>query len=196
MPFPVAACRGKGSHVEPVVTLLSDAFTGADGTNLSGRALDVGGVNWTVGSGAWDINGNRARRHTANAEAHIWADAGRSNVTVSATLNRGGSASGIGILLRMQDDTNGWLADLGGGELAIYEINAAVFTKRASSSYSNDNGTDHVLVAAANGTGISANANGGHAINYTSTFQQATTKHGMKAFAIGAKLDAFLVRSL
>src|SRR5262245_3649521 len=137
-------------------TLLQDAFTGADGTNLTAHAMDVGG-GWTAVSGVAKLLGNRANADTVGADGKgtYQADAGRSDVTVQATVNLAGASNECGLVFRYQDASNFWALSgyAGDGKLYLYEVNGGATTQRAAGSAGVTSGVDFVLKVALSGPG-------------------------------------------
>ena len=82
-------------------------FTGANGTSLSGYALNGGGA-WSVAAGTWTIRTNQADA-TRTARAKMTANAGTQNASVLVTLNLTGAA-------------NAGVAALDNGAVAIYAL--------------------------------------------------------------------------
>lgn len=68
--------------------LNSDSFLDADGVALSAHVPNFG-PGWTVHNGTWQINTNHSKlvSATANACASVDSGPGRSNVTMSMTIN-------------------------------------------------------------------------------------------------------------
>jgi hypothetical protein len=178
--------------------LLQDAFTGADGTNLTAHAMDLGG-GWTAVSGVAKLLGNRANADTAGADGKVTyqADAGRSDVTVQATVNLAGASNECGLVFRYQDANNFWALSgyAGDGKLYLYEVNGGTTTQRAAGSAGVTSGVDFVLKVVLSGTGITAYKDGTQVLTYTSASFQAATRHGLRSWQVTNKWDDFQVSS-
>src|SRR5262245_30382607 len=146
--------------------LLFDRFSNADGTNLHGKALEIGGI-WTVVTGTWQTQGGRARRTNAvGANQFAKANAGRADCTVRARFPFPGSGSWtLGLALRFTDDTNHWVTILGGSgaqKVDLVEVNAGSSTFRASVTASSTlaNGNTYTLSAVCAGSTLTVSLDG------------------------------------
>lgn len=96
-------------------------FTGANGTNLSGTALDGGG-SWSVDAGTWTIGTNRARV-TNTAAANMWVATGNANVTAVVTLTIGASAqAGLSVRGDASRRIYAIYTKASGGTVELYKI--------------------------------------------------------------------------
>src|SRR5436305_12646105 len=116
--------------------LLLDRFSSADGTNLDGKSLDVGGA-WNVVSGTWQTQGGRARKTNAvGAFQYARANAARADCTARARLPLAASGNWtLGLALRGSDVNNVWYAMIGASaaqKVDLVEINGGSYTTRAS----------------------------------------------------------------
>src|SRR5438093_1601717 len=134
--------------------LLFDRFANADGTDINGKALEIGG-SWTVVSGTWQTQGGRARKTNATgANQFAKANAGRGDCTVRAKFPLPATGAWtLGLALRFTDVSNHWLALLGGSgaqKVDLFEVNAGSSTLRASVTASSTlaNGNTYTLSAA------------------------------------------------
>lgn len=153
--------------------LLRDLFAGADGTNLTSHAMDVG-PGWTAGAGAITLSGNKA---TGNASGNYWADSAQANVTASLDVVLSTGVAGD-LILRATDNNNFWLLEPYNDAFVLYEKNAGSFTIRASTAVSTAG--SHTIQAVCSGSTIAATFDGGNQISYGSaTFNQTATRHGI-----------------
>jgi hypothetical protein len=171
------------AHASPWIA--ETTFPQTNGTNLSGASLEVGGT-WSVLSGAWSTTtGSYATQTAATDPSYLTTNTGSADVTVTATINDHSAAQTLGICVRMSDNNNGWLADLGSGtnNFQLFEVVSNVYTFRARTTATISNDTDYPLVVTAAGSTISVNFNNGAAtLSYGSaTSNQTVTKHGLKA---------------
>jgi len=143
--------------------------------------------------------GNRANADTAGADGKVTyqADAGRSDVTVQATVNLAGASNECGLVFRYQDASNFWALSgyAGDGKLYLYEVNGGATTQRAAGSAGVTSGVDFVLKVVLSGTGITAYKDGAQVLTYTSASFQAATRHGLRSWQVTNKWDDFQVSS-
>lgn len=186
---------GGGASTPPVGPLvLQDAFGGVDGTDLTVHTMDLG-PGW-LSDGSFDIQSNRAHSVSSGSTKVAYANASISDARISAIVNRGGTNFGVGVVLRFLDSSNYWLLDLGSSEFALYEVNAGVFTKRASRSVSNNSSADHTIIATCSASLIIATMDGGNQVVFSSVFLQTETRFGLKSFNSAHVFDDFDVRRL
>ncbi len=169
-------------------TLLSDTFTGTDGTNLTAHTMNVG-PGWTVSTGTIQIYSNQANgKNGTTAVSSIYvSDAGNANVVISmdciipAAFNQDYS---VGIIFRWQDSSNYWEAvseQDGDGiyYLALYDVTAGVATQHGTNQSTGViNNTITPMTVTLSGTSI-ALAMASATINFTSSLFQTRTKHGL-----------------
>lgn len=166
-------------------TLISDAFTDTDGTNLSAHSIsptNTPATSWSILSGAFDINSNRARQ-TGTGTIVAVVDAGQADVTISCVLRMLSTSDSPAIAFRCSDASNFWIATLvGGATFDLYEYNAATLTQRATTPFVHTINTNYTLQVVLSGTSITATVDGGNQITYGSaTFNQTATKHGLRS---------------
>lgn len=166
---------------------LLDTFTASNGTAINGRTMDSG-QSWTADAN-YDIQSNRARHPNAGSGVMlaVATNSGISNSALTVTIQFSDTHS-IGLIGRYTDASNYWLVtvDYYGG-LVIQEVNAGVFTTRASVSAATlavSFNTDYTLTFTFNGTSITSTCNG-QSINYTSSFNQSATVYGLLAYRSG-----------
>ncbi len=196
--------------VPPVTTLLKDNFAGAAGASIDSRPMDVG-PGWvlqTVGvHGGFDLDGSGRAVETgvAGTSANACADAGASDVVVSATLRvpSGLPSGAIGLLARMSalaggQFADGWRArlDVAGQLLSISERVAGVFTTRASVAAALAFDTDYAVSFRCSGTTLTMTVAGVGSVSYTSAANLTNTYCGLGAnTAIPQYFSSFLVTS-
>ena len=161
-------------------TLVSDTFTGTDGTNLTAHTADVNqGTGWIANTGTITLLSNQA--HCTSGFPYYSIDAGQASVTLTADITLSGTAA-CGLSGRVSDALNTWDIDIstsaGTMTLTIYEQVAGVFTARAQVSFP-DPGGPYGLKAVFSGTNVIA-AVGNNETSYGSaTSNQTITKHGI-----------------
>jgi len=172
--------------------LLLDRFGNTDGTNIDGKALDIGGT-WNVISGTWQTQGGRARKTNAVGQVqYVRANAGRADCTARAKLPLPASGSWtLGLALRGSDVNNVWYALLGASgvqKVDLVERNAGTETVRASATASStlaNNGT-YTLSAACAGSTITLFLDGVQQLSYASaTLNQTVTWFGLAVYYDG-----------
>jgi hypothetical protein len=171
--------------------LLHDLFTDTNGTALGSHTMNVG-AGWTVHTGSYTIQSNRAAAGADSADNFATADAGVGEAAGSCLVNLNGSVNGIGVILRFQDVSNFWLIDFA-ATFALYQVQAGVFTLRASTSPGLDAMIDHTITWTCNGTAITALVDGAHQISFSSSFLQSATRFGLKARVVLHRHDDFQV---
>lgn len=176
----------QGTGAPTVLTWSS--FTGATGTNLSGKALNGPGT-WIVDAGTWTIQTNRAAASNTT-RANMSVNVGTQNATAVVTLTIGASAR-AGLVV----NDNGTAA-----LYAIYSRNAGGRIRLYK-----DNGTQ-TLLATVSGVGTPASAvlkvdsttttikvsfAGTQVLTYTLTAAEAATYHaaGNNRFGLIADRD-------
>lgn len=175
-----------GGAAAPVL-LISDTFTGADGTNLTAHTPDTNtpGGTWTkYGAANITIQSNVA---IAASTGLYGIQSGVADVIlVSKVILTGNGTSGV--TLRITNASNFWLCGVGksGGKIAInlYECNAGVFTIRGQlvTTMNYVSGSTHTLTVNASGQAISVSLSGvATPVTYTSAFNQTATIHGVRA---------------
>lgn len=165
--------------------LVQDSFdraNGAIGTADSGQT-------WSVLSGNWTVESNKARNTFGGTQSFCVIDAGIADctleVTVSGTLNSGG-----GIAFRFTDANNGLFIEIANGsQTVIYKLQGGGFTQLSIISMSWAAGD--VMTVVLSGTSITLKKNGVVAGSTTSSFNQTATKHGLRDFGAVIRFDDF-----
>lgn len=176
---------------------MADGFDGADGTLIGAHPPDFG-PPWQVQGGTWSLLGNRVRK-TATAGTHevIFADLGRSEVTLAVDVTAVAGAA-VGFAVRYTDINNFWLVQLfpgGAPSWAIFERNAGLFTTRASGAPVITPGQVYRLEVQASGTLIRCSIDGANAISYaTATLNQTATRHGLDSHGVNTDFNNYLAR--
>lgn len=162
----------------PNTYLFQDAFTAANGTNLTANG-------WSAESGTWTVDTNRAKSSLAGGICVY--ETGVANVYIRCTLNctAGGT---MGLSARYTDLNNNWLLGIepGFGGIVIYERSAGVLTLRTSVAAALSNGVDYIGTAILTGTSIRWAIAGFGEATYTSASHQSSTKHGLRCGLGGA----------
>lgn len=187
---------GGGGRAGPAV-LLADDFSEANGTNLNGKALDVGGT-WTVAAGAWAVQSGRAAPNAGGARAIVMTGAA-ADITAAVTVNPAAAGGFVGLLVRYSDANNWWYVVFRAGDNAfrIIERNAGVDTTRASSTAVDYvGGNDYRLRAVCSGQTITATIDGANQIQYAlATHNQAAIIVGLTGGDAADRLDDLQVTS-
>lgn len=185
---------GAGAAAGPT-TLLSDSFTGANGTQLHNRALDVGGTWTSTGTAAdWTIQTNRAFRVNTS---FLIVDSGYSDFTLSVRVIDGteppsGDAGGKRIVFRYQNTTNYWFVEWGAAAaMELREVTSGTNTLRVSYNYSAGRFSPVKIVCS--GTSIKVYESSTERISYTSSSHQSDTIVGFWSNRGGTYYDDFLV---
>lgn len=187
--------RRRLSHGGPSTgTLLLDTFTDTNGDRISTQhTMDVG-AGWTEHSGDFIIQTNRAKLDVVGGEGVATADAGKSDVTVTVTVNSANVNNVTGIAGRLSDTSNLWLIGFSTGVYRILEKVANSYTARASAVVVVISGVDYALAATFAGANISATLDGANAISYGSaTSNQTVKRFGIRGGTIGDLWDNFQV---
>lgn len=196
MDLPISLGAGLGvCHCPPPAGgsgfLLRDRFPDGDGTNLSGKALEVGGT-WAV-SGTWNVTNNQARK-TASAATWEYATADAGSATVDVRVTCVTANVNGGAVARYTDDDNNWSIRVASGTtLELYEKNAGSFTLRGSAAVSP--GATHTARLVCSGTTITAYIDATSVIYGSATFNQTATRCGVWQNSAGAndQFDDFQV---
>lgn len=186
-------------------TLLSDNFTAADTTTLSGRTMSPGPGTWTVTAGTWSILSNEAIQTGVAGWSPVHGDSGSGNVVVTVTWKTpvAGTQWNGGLTLRFADVNNQWRVVLDSAAALWYlrEITAGVATTRASTAFTVNSNSTYVLEATCNGNSITCTVNGANSISYGSASAgAANTKHGLANYGdvsyTGGSWDGFIVTDI
>jgi hypothetical protein len=175
-----------------MATVLQDDFSDANGTNISGKALDVGG-NWTVLSGTWRVQGGLAEiNETSGAFRKIHADAGAADVTAQVDFAIPAGTGAGGLILRSTDDINNWwvYASSFGDTIKLYEYNAGGLTERATAAHDFSAATTYEIKAELSGNNIEVFIDDVSKFSYGSaSFQNTATRFGLISYRDDADFD-------
>ncbi len=174
--------------------VLRDTFTDADGTNLTAHTMNVG-PGWTVADGTFEINANNQVQATvvsgSQAKATAISDAGIANISLACNLYTG-DANGVGLNLRYKDTGSFWNAALAtsANELRIFQIESGLPTERAAVALTLAPSTWYTLTFTADGNALTATV-GASSCNYTSTYNNDQTSHGIRSTSTSQAFDNF-----
>lgn len=166
----------------PPTILIEDAFTDANGTNLTAHTIaptNDPSATWVNIGGAITIESNKAST-TPAAIINYQLESGESDCIIEATIQKTAGNVDGGIMFRYVDDANYWIADFLSlsGTVKIYEKTGGSFTERASISKTFSASTDYVMRVELSGDDITVTIDGGSSINYSSSVGATRTKHG------------------
>lgn len=181
-PFDILSPKGKKSGGSTI--LLSDTFTGVNGTALTSHAMDVG-PGWTAVTGTFQIQSNTCQGNT-DADGDITvSQAGQANTTASvistAVYSSAGNAERPGLIFRFQDSTHYWLIDWAADSslLTLYRV-AGSFTSIGTSAQTVASGTAVTLKAVCSGNNITVFFNGTSVITTSDATYNTATQYGFR----------------
>lgn len=171
-----------------MATLLSDSFTGANGTNLTAHAMNVGG-GWSAAQGVIQIQSNKTdgSAGTSGTSSFYYADAGVTDGVMTCDITIPSNNFASILTLRGTAYSDVWLFDVEDDSVGtqnfcgIYERTANVQTQRAFSNITSLAGTTTAMTVTATGnvlTLVMGTAN----INYTSSVRNTDTHWGIVSF--------------
>ena len=181
----VAGFTGSSGSGAPTVYSY-DGFTGSDNTDLSGRALAVGGT-WTVAGSTWKITGNKAEGNSKGLNRMI-TNAGQANVRVLATITTtSGGSRKVGLVIRSDATATNYLfvhTDSGGGGKLLIEKRVGGSTTTLATLTPVTLAVPASLVVTANGSTIVATYEGVYTLSHTLSVTDQTlfglqTYHGV-----------------
>jgi hypothetical protein len=175
--------------------LLKDTFTGANGTLIQNHTMNQG-LGWSVLSGSWALNNGQLNLTDTGANYDkVVADAGRPDVTTSATFTTGNAAGApgvFGLVLRATDNCDCWMAVVVNNQLHLwvdtggthgYDLVDAV----APVTVPVQPNSTCTIKAVTSGSTITVYVNGVQYIQYTgATFNQTATKFGLVSYRDGS----------
>lgn len=174
-----------------MATLISDAFTRADGDSL--------GSDWTEVLGDWDIVSNKVASQTAStANLAYWSgtfNTASADYDVSGDCLKSGDVGSSGIIGRYQDSSNYYRLYVSTflQQLVLEKKVAGVNTTLGTYSAGQSNDTTFVLKLSFVGTAIKGYQDGVQRISVTDSAFSAIGKPGIYADDDGATVDNFLV---
>ena len=194
-----------------MATLLSDAFTGTDGTSLSGRAMSgTPGKSWTA-AGTWTISSNTAvYGGSGSPYMSLVSNANAADVVLTCDMIIPSAANYlVGVAFRFVDGDNTWFVmierDSGGTPfLKVFDRTSGTDTPNANSqNFSGPvSGTTQTLTITTSGNSIDVTCTDvGHPdltlTTITSSTRNGATKHGLFSYTDGTYAagahDNFLV---
>lgn len=189
-----------GPITVPVI-LVSDTFTAANGTALSGRTPSptTAGFNWHIITGdAADqtIQTNKASFDdtvTPNAPSLI-VNAGQSNAAVTCTVTANAYAGGaiVGVVFRAVDANNYWRAQISSTGFLLAKIVAGAPTTLDSEAFTPVNGTAYTIAIACTGNTIIATA-AGFTLTATDAAHNTATEYGLIGYNNVTTFDDFII---
>jgi hypothetical protein len=115
-----------------LATLVSDTFTGTNGTSLDAHTPNTapGGSVWVEQAGNWEIQSNKAKRSTSGSQEYSVIDAGTAidEATCLITISASGDA---GIIFRETDTNHYYVLVVSNTSFRMFENNAG-FTDKGS----------------------------------------------------------------
>jgi len=179
-----------------------DDFTGANGTSLSGRALDEGGLVWIQYSGVWQIQGNEADINITTF-GRLLVESGVSNCWVESKVTVNADNRGNGLTLRQAASLDFWpfyiSTGVAGSDTFLNRLVGGVLTTIVSAD--NDWGAapqTRYLEAELEGATINCYVNGTQVLTTAvATDHQTATVHGLYSYGDGAsRFDQFRVTEI
>lgn len=165
--------------------IISDTFTGANGTSLTVHAPDVNtpGNSWVNGVGTWTIQTNKAGNTAGVNNQSALIDANCADCDVSADVTLVAGSTRLGVIGRWIDASNFWqlILTVAGAQIQLIERNAATNTVRASAAITVADGETHNVKLSLSGTTLTGTMDGANTVSYTSSSFQTSTTHGIHA---------------
>lgn len=125
-------------------TINNDTFTDANGTALASHTPNTG-ANWTVRTGSFTVESNKAQAGSATSEAYIATNYRDALITCDIQCGAASNQHAPGLVVAGIDASNYWLVyPSGDGNLIVYERIAGVLNSRASTTWSADT-SSHTL---------------------------------------------------
>lgn len=167
----------------PPTVYLSDHFTGADGTNLTAHAMDVG-PGWTALAGTAVLSGGKAVPSVVTSGLLYTSDSGHSDATASVTevsvvvLD---TETLCALLFRLSDASNMWLvdADIIGGNLRLIKTVAGSASVAQESAQTLVSGVANSISVTYSGPSITVYLDGVSIFTVNDAFNQAATICGL-----------------
>lgn len=183
----------QGSASVPALpeTLVSDTFTGANGTSNEGRTPDTDNSGWGWGeiNGTWQIQSNALKATAGSGNLITVIQTEQADVDISVEVTAPAASSCIAaVILRFQNSNNYWrvqnrTADSGVNTVQISEITGGTVTLRASGAATMNAGTTYTLRVVSSGNTITAFWDGDQKASYGSaTSHNSRMVHGVYTF--------------
>jgi|GEM_PF-6731693 len=194
---------GPGSAIvqaTPGVYLL-DTFHDTNGTGLTSHLMDVGPggianeLGWayfTTGgtTPTYQIQSNQCEQTGGSGTVGAVVDSQHSDGTISVSwystqTSPANFLNGIGAVFRWSDANNYLLADMGSTEgLTLYKCSGGSFTSLGSYSFTPVINTTYTVKVVYSGTSITVYLNGTSVFSVTNSFNQTSTKCGIKSAVV------------
>jgi len=177
----------------PLLLLLNDTFTDADGVVLTAHTPESGGGVWTriegTGTDNAKISGNKLLGAQVGGSAFAYVhETGQANVKIQADFNlnplfSNGVLGAIEIIARQTDANNFLRLSLNGNNMSINKVVAGVLTELSGNVAMSYPSTGlYPVEVNLNGSAISFTANG-VTLNVSDAFNAGATKHGMRIYS-------------
>lgn len=163
-----------------LVPIVMDTFTGANGTALNGKAVEVGGETWAAEN--IELQGGRAQSMAA-VHQRGWVECGESDVVVSGELYYGSATPpqrATGLIFRVVDMNDHWWADIYNGAIRLGENVGGVQFVRATVAITSVNGQR--MVVTTDGDKLTAAWGASAGTSFVSSAKQTATKHGIQCW--------------
>lgn len=177
--------------------LLTDTFTGVDGTVLTSRTADTGQSYTAIFAPAPVLAGDKLRSGGSNSSAV--ADVGVADCTVTIDYTYATGELFSGLLLRATNSSNYWRLSYNQAaapQWVLQERNGGANTTRATGTLLLVNGQTYQLKAVLSGAAITFYIDSVQILTYASaTFNQSVTRFGpfLHNIATNARMDNFQV---
>lgn len=174
-----------------MATLVSDTFTGTNGTSNEGRAPDTDNSGWGWGEivGTWQIQSNALKATAGSGNLITVIQTEQASVDISVEVTAPAASSCIAaVILRFQNTNNYWrvqnrTADSGANTVQIWEVTGGTSTLRASGAATMNAGTTYTLRVVSSGNTITAYWDGAEKASYGSATSHNTRMvHGFYTF--------------
>lgn len=177
---PTTMRRNKLGAPAPSGPAVSDDFSEADGTSLSGKATDTG-QSWVQTSGTWTVQTQKAKCVAVAANQIVQVESGLADCTVSATIVWGEQYPGL--TFRFVDASNFWLCLFNSSNTAIQlsKFVAGAQTVVATAACT----ASPLMKVELSGSTIKAYIDGALLTTVTDSAHQTATKHGLFAYGTG-----------
>jgi hypothetical protein len=167
--------------------LVSDDFTGSDGTSIAGRTPDisVAGATWTLQTGDARISSNQALGFAANSVFTV--DSGMADGVIAAEVTQDPSATGI--VARYLNDSSFFMLRRETSTMVLYEKSGGSFVVRASVAFTQAHPftlrltmSGNLLIGEIMGFPLSV-------VSYTSAVNNTITMHGARLNSVQARIN-------
>lgn len=172
-------------------TLLDDDWSEANGTNIHGKAADVGG-NWTVQTGTMDVQGNKASNAEAAATSIATMSSGVAAGTITVPVIPKQTLSVAGVCVRFDDTSNYWYCavDVANDLLVIVKVEAGAPTTEDSDPLTVDIETEYSMTVTLTATSIAVTV-GAASASVSNTWNNGELLHGLYTTGNGDTFGRF-----